>query len=43
MAIDFKKTEKQFYLPKRKPEIIDIPEMVFIMIDGKGNDGRLRS
>jgi hypothetical protein len=37
MAIDFKKTEKHFYLPKRKPEIIDIPEIVFIMIDGKGN------
>jgi len=37
VAIDYKKTEKQFYVPKTKPEIIDIPEMIFLMIDGKGD------
>jgi len=37
MAVDFKKTEKQFYLPKTRPEIINVPEMTFIMIDGKGD------
>ena len=37
MPIDYKKTEKRFYLPKTTPEIIDVPEMVFLMIDGKGD------
>ncbi|GHV93619.1 hypothetical protein AGMMS50268_41220 [Spirochaetia bacterium] len=37
MVIDFKKIDKQFYQPKTKPEIIDVPEMVFIMIDGQGD------
>ncbi len=37
MTVDYKKTEKQFYLPKTKPEIIDVPEMAFLMIDGKGD------
>ncbi len=39
MAIDYKKTEKQFYNPKTKPEIIHIPKMNFIYVDGKGNPG----
>lgn len=25
MAFDFKKEYKEFYLPKRKPEIIEVP------------------
>lgn len=37
VAIDYKKLEKQYYLPKTSPEIIEIPRMKFIMIDGKGN------
>lgn len=37
MAIDFKKTEKEYYLPTTKPEIVEVPEMVFFMIDGKGD------
>ena len=36
-TFDFKKEYKDFYLPKTKPSIIDIPEMIFIMVDGKGN------
>lgn len=27
MAFDFKKEYKEFYLPKNKPEIIEIPSM----------------
>lgn len=34
--IDYKKTEKELYLPK-KPAIIDVPEMVFFAVDGQGN------
>jgi len=37
MPIDFKKTEKEFYLPKTSPTIVDIPEMVFIVVDGIGD------
>lgn len=34
---DFKKVYKDLYLPKTKPVLIDVPQMTFIMIDGKGN------
>ena len=37
MPTDFKKTEKDLYQPKTTPSIIDVPEMVFIAIDGKGD------
>ncbi len=37
MAVDFKRTERRFYLPKTTPEIIDVPEMLFLMIDGQGD------
>jgi len=37
MPIDYKKTEKDLYLPKTTPSIIDVPEMTFIAIDGKGD------
>lgn len=38
MAVfDFKKEYKDLYLPKNKPGIIEVPEMRFIMVDGKGN------
>jgi len=37
MPIDYKKTEKDLYQPKTTPSIIDVPEMVFIAVDGKGN------
>ena len=36
-SFDFKKECKDLYLPKTKPSIIDVPTMVYIMIDGKGN------
>lgn len=37
MAFDYKKEYKEFYLPKSKPEIIEIPEMNFIAVRGKGD------
>ena len=36
-VVDYKKTEKNLYQPKTTPSVIDVPEMVFIMVDGKGN------
>ncbi|MCB0704456.1 MAG: GyrI-like domain-containing protein [Saprospiraceae bacterium] len=37
MKYEWRKKEKAFYLPKNKPEIINIPEFKFITIEGAGN------
>ena len=37
MAFDYKKEYKAFYMPKNKPEIIEIPVMNYIAVRGKGN------
>lgn len=37
MAFDYKKEYKEFYMPKRKPEIVDVPAMNFIAVRGVGN------
>lgn len=37
MAFDYKKEYKEYYLPKNKPEIVDIPSMNFIAVRGKGD------
>ena len=34
---DYKKEYKDLYMPKKKPSIIDVPKMNFIMVKGKGN------
>lgn len=34
--MDYKKEYKDLYLPKRKPSVIDVPAIGFIMVDGKG-------
>jgi hypothetical protein len=34
--IDFVKEQKDLYLPKTEPVIVDVPEMLFLMVDGKG-------
>ena len=39
MKIDFKKTLKECYNPPRKPIIVEVPELQFLMIDGKGYPG----
>lgn len=33
---DFAKEQKDLYFPKTEPSIIDVPEMLFLMIDGEG-------
>jgi hypothetical protein len=35
--VEYKKTFKHIYLPKNKPEIIDVPKMPYIMISGTGD------
>ena len=37
MAIDYKKEYKEFYMPKNKPGIVEIPSMNFIAVRGKGD------
>ncbi|ABN51270.1 MAG TPA: transcriptional regulator [Hungateiclostridium thermocellum] len=37
MAFDFKKEYKELYMPKTEPEIIDVPQMNFIAVRGKGD------
>jgi len=37
MKHEWRKKEKSIYLPKNKPEIIDIPEYKFLTIEGEGN------
>lgn len=34
---DYKKEYKDLYQPKTKPSIIDVPEMLFIAVDGEGD------
>lgn len=36
-AFDFKKSQKNLYAPKTLPSVVDVPNMWFIMVDGKGN------
>lgn len=47
MAFDYKKEYKEFYLPPKTPEFIDIPSMNFAAVRGKGNpneeDGEYKS
>lgn len=37
MAFDFKKEYKEFYMPKNRPEIVNIPEANYIAVRGKGD------
>lgn len=37
MAFDYKKEYKEFYAPKKKPELVDVPAMNFIAVRGKGD------
>lgn len=37
MAFDFKKEYKEFYMPKNKPEIVNVPAMNYIAVRGKGD------
>ena len=37
MTFDYKKEYKEFYMPKNKPAIVDIPVMNYIAVRGQGN------
>lgn len=37
MAFDYKKEYKEFYLPKDRPAIVDVPEMNYIAVRGRGD------
>ncbi|MBQ8576858.1 MAG: GyrI-like domain-containing protein [Clostridia bacterium] len=37
MPFDFKKEYKEFYMPKDKPQIINVPKANFIAVRGKGD------
>ena len=37
MAFDFKKEYKEFYMPKRTPSIVTVPEMNYIAVRGSGD------
>ena len=37
MAFDFKKEYKEFYLPDKKPSIIQVPKMNYLAIRGQGD------
>ena len=37
MAFDFKKEYKEFYMPKNRPAIVDVPKANYIAVRGKGD------
>lgn len=37
MSFDYKKEYKEFYMPKNKPSIVDVPAMNYIAVRGKGD------
>ena len=37
MAFDYKKEYKEFYMPPKKPTIVDVPPMNYIAVRGKGD------
>lgn len=41
--LDYKKEYKDLYLPKTKPMLIDVPEMLFIQVRGEGNPNTAKS
>ena len=37
MAFDYKKEYKEFYAPKNKPSIVNVPSMNYIAVRGQGD------
>lgn len=37
MAFDFKKEYKEYYMPKNRPEIVDVPRANYIAVRGEGD------
>lgn len=42
-AFDFKKDRKDLYNPPVAPAIVDVPEMLFLMVDGEGDPNTSRA
>ena len=40
MAFDYKKEYKEFYLPKKKPEIVTVPKLNYIAVKGCGDPNK---
>ena len=36
-VMDYKKEFKDLYSPKNQPSIINVPEIVFVAVEGKGD------
>ena len=43
MAFDFKKEYKEFYLPKNRPEIVNVGAANYLAVEGKGNPNEVGS
>ena len=43
MAFDYKKEYKEYYMPKDKPQIVDIPKMNYAAVFGKGDPNKPES
>ena len=47
MSFDYKKEYKEFYMPPKKPSIVEVPSMNYIAVCGKCNpkheDGEYKS
>lgn len=41
--LDYKKEYKDLYLPKKKPALIEVPEMLFIQVKGEGDPNTSKS
>lgn len=37
MKYEWRKKEKEYYIPKEKPQLVDIPEFKYFTLKGKGN------
>lgn len=40
MAFDFKKEYREFYIPKNRPEIVNVPKANYIAVRGDGRPER---
>lgn len=43
MAFDFKKEYKEFYMPKNKPNIVNVPKANYIVVRGNELQDRLQN
>ena len=37
MKYEWRKKEKEYYIPKEKPQLVEIPEFKYFTLKGKGN------